>query len=137
MNTYKNHNKPNSSKKPNKEVEEDFKDIGAPEGQPVNGEQPTQYFGRVPLPRGRQVIGVIDQRLGGNKMMVSCVDGKTRNCRVPGRLKRELWLRPGDVVIIELWELDQEKGDVILKYKPNQIDWLKRNGYLQTAKSEF
>jgi translation initiation factor 1A len=92
---------------------------------------------RVKLPRGEQVIGIIEQRLGGNKMMVNCLDGKSRNCRVPGRLKRALWLRPGDVVIVEFWELDKTKGDVIFKYRPNQIDWLKNNGYLKSEKSEF
>lgn len=96
-----------------------------------------QMVSRAPLPRGEETIGVIDQRLGGNKMMVTCLDGKSRNCRVPGRLKRKLWLRPGDVVIIEPWELDKDKGDVILKYKPNQVEWLKRKGYLKTEKSEF
>lgn len=92
---------------------------------------------RVPLPKANQIIGIIEQRLGGNKMMVACLDGKQRNCRVPGRLKRALWLRPNDVVIIELWELDKERGDVILKYKPNQIDWLKKNGFLKSEKNEF
>ncbi len=92
---------------------------------------------RVRLPRGEEVIGIIEQRLGGNKMMVSCLDGKSRNCRVPGRLKRELWLRPGDVVIIEPWELDKEKGDVIFKYRPGQVDWLRRKGYLEAQSSEF
>jgi translation initiation factor 1A len=92
---------------------------------------------RAPLPKGEEVIGIIEQRLGGNKMMVSCLDGKSRNCRVPGRLKRKLWLRPGDVVIIEPWELDKNKGDVILKYKPNQIEWLKKQGHLKEEKSEF
>lgn len=92
---------------------------------------------RAPLPKGREVIGIIDQRLGGNKMMVACVDGKTRNCRVPGRLKRRLWLRPNDVVIVEPWELDDNKADVLLKYKPNQVAWLRKNGYLETESSEF
>ena len=69
--------------------------------------------------------------------MISCLDGKTRNCRVPGRLKRALWLRPGDVVLIEPWELDEEKGDVIFKYPSNQIEWLKKNGYLETETEEF
>ena len=89
------------------------------------------------LPRGKEVIGIIEQRLGGNKMMVSCLDGKSRNCRVPGRLRRKLWLRPDDVVIVEPWELDDEKGDVIFKYRKNQIAWLKREGYLKTEKTEF
>ena len=92
---------------------------------------------RVPLPKENQVIGVVQQRHGGNKMQVACLDGKERNCRVPGRLRRKLWLRPGDIVIIELWELDKEKGDVILKYRPAQIAWLKRNGHLKTETDEF
>ena len=92
---------------------------------------------RAKLPRGKEVIGIIEQRLGGNKMMVNCLDGKSRNCRVPGRLRRKLWLRPDDVVIIEPWELDDEKGDVIFKYRKNQIAWLKREGYLKTEKTEF
>ncbi len=96
-----------------------------------------QKISRAPLPKGEEVIGVVEQRLGGNKMFVACVDGKTRNCRVPGRLKRRLWLRPGDVVIVQPWELDKEKGDIILKYKPNQVEWLKRKGYLKKEKSEF
>ena len=111
----------------------EFEDINE-EGNNANGEQ---IISRAPLPRGEEMIGVVEQRLGGNKMFVACLDGKTRNCRVPGRLKRKLWLRPGDVVIVEPWELDKNKGDIILKYKPNQIEWLKKKGYLSAEKSEF
>ena len=116
------------------EEDEDFKQINN-EGTEENGE--TQQVTRARLPRGEEVIGIIEQRYGGNKMLVACLDGKNRNCRVPGRLKRALWLRPGDVVIIQPWEFDKDKGDVIFKYRPNQIDWLKRNGHLKTEKSDF
>jgi translation initiation factor 1A len=92
---------------------------------------------RVRLPRNNEVLGILDSRLGGNKMRINCTDGKTRNCRVPGRLKRGLWLRPGDVVIIKPWELDPEKGDVIFKYRPNQVNWLRKNGHLETEVDEF
>ncbi len=98
---------------------------------------PEQTVVRARLPKGREVIGIIEQRLGGNKMKVNCLDGKTRNCRVPGRLKRELWLRPEDVVIIEPWELDETKGDVLFKYRKNQIAWLRKKGYLKTEVTEF
>jgi translation initiation factor 1A len=117
-------------------MEEEFKDINeVQETNPNSPEQPT--FARVRLPRGEEVMGIIEQRLGGNKMSVNCLDGKTRNCRVPGRLRRKLWLRPEDIVIIELWELDKDKGDVIFKYRPNQVAWLKKNGHLKTKATEF
>lgn len=102
-----------------------------------NNQQDAPKVTRAKLPRGREVIGIIEERLGGNKMRVNCLDKKTRNCRVPGRLKRKLWLRPNDVVIIEPWELDNEKGDVLFKYPSNQIQWLKKNGYLNTEDEEF
>jgi len=98
---------------------------------------PEAKIQRARLPRGREVMGIIEQRLGGNKMHVACMDGKTRNCRVPGRLKRALWLRPDDVVIIEPWELDDTKGDVIFKYRPNQVAWLRKEGHLETESTEF
>ncbi len=100
-------------------------------------DNPEPAITRAKLPRGEEVIGVIEQRLGGNKMMVACLDGKTRNCRVPGRLKRKLWLRPKDVVLIEPWELDKNKGDVIFKYPGNQIAWLRKNRYLSDDRKEF
>ena len=102
-----------------------------------NDDEEEQKVARAPLPRKTEVIGIIEQRLGGNKMMVDCLDGKKRNCRVPGRLKRKLWLRPGDVVMIEPWELDFDKGDVVFKYRPNQVEWLKQNGYLKTEENKF
>ena len=92
---------------------------------------------RAPLPKENQVIGIIEQRYGGNKMKVNCLDGKERNCRVPGRLRRRLWLRPNDVVIIEPWELDNERGDILLKYNPSQVQWLRKNGHLETEEEEF
>ena len=91
---------------------------------------------RVRLPRGKEVLGILDQRLGASRMMIKCFDGKSRNCRVPGRLKKRLWLREGDVVLVEPWEFDNEKGDVIFKYTPSAIEWLRKKGYFKEV-SEF
>ena len=87
---------------------------------------------RVRLPKGNQTIGVLDQRLGASRVRVRCLDGKTRICRIPGRLKRKLWVRENDIVLVEPWELGgNEKGDIIFKYRKSQIDWLKNKGYLK------
>lgn len=102
-------------------------------------EQEGEFF-RVKLPRDKQTFGILEQRLGGSRMRVRCLDGKTRICRVPGRLKKKLWVREGDLLLIEPWELGgDEKGDVIYKYRSNQVDWLKKNGHLKEIeeKEEF
>ncbi len=93
---------------------------------------------RVRLPKGREVLGILERRLGGNRMSVKCLDGKSRICRVPGRLRRRLWLREGNVILIEPWELGgDEKGDVIWKYRPNGVLWLRKKGYLKNIEKEF
>ena len=92
-----------------------------------------QQVVRVRLPRGNETLGILDQRLGSSRMKVRCLDGKTRICRVPGRLKRKLWVREGDVVLVQPWELGgDDKGDLIYKYRQVQVDWLKKKGHLQT-----
>ena len=86
---------------------------------------------RIKLPRGDQVLGICERRVGGSRMLVRCFDGKTRNCRIPGRLKRRLWVREGDVLLIQPWEYGgDERGDVVYKYRPFQVKWLRRKGYL-------
>ena len=93
------------------------------------GEQP---IFRVRLPKGKETLGVLEQRLGGSRMRVRCLDGKLRICRVPGRLKKKLWVREGDILLIEPWLLGgDEKGDVIFKYTTNQVDFLRKNGHLK------
>ena len=95
-------------------------------------EQIQQDIYRVKLPRQNQTLGILEQRLGASMMRVRCLDGKTRICRIPGRLKRRLWVREGDVLLIEPWEFGgDEKGDVIFKYKPNQVNFLRSKGYLK------
>ena len=87
---------------------------------------------RVKLPRGNQSIGILDQRLGASRMRVKCFDGKVRICRIPGRLKRKLWLREGDYVLVEPWVLGgNDKGDVIFKYRLSQVEWLKQKNYIK------
>jgi translation initiation factor 1A len=86
---------------------------------------------RVRTPKGSEVLGIVDQLLGLRKMYVRCLDGKTRLCRVPGRLRRSMWVRQGDVVIVKPWEYDDDKGDIIFDYKRSQVDWLRRKGMLK------
>src|SRR3989344_6863440 len=95
-----------------------------------NNNEEEEVF-RVRTPRGREVLGLLKQRLGGSRMNVACFDGKVRICRIPGRLKRKLWVREGDYVLVEPWEYAKEgKGDIIFKYKQSHIEWLRAKGFL-------
>ncbi|MFH1500583.1 MAG: translation initiation factor eIF-1A [archaeon] len=99
--------------------------------------QTNQEVIRVRTPRGREVLGIVEQRFGGMKMLIKCLDGKARNCRVPGRFKRRLWVREGNVVLIEPWEFDDNRGDIIFNYNPAAVEWLKKKGYLKEVSGEF
>ena len=50
---------------------------------------------------------------------------------------RSIALREGDAIIIEPWEFDDDKGDVLFKYTDNQVRKLKEMGKLTTESSEF
>jgi translation initiation factor 1A len=99
-------------------------------------QQQEEEIRRTPMPRGTQVLGVCEQRLGGSHLRVRCLDGKVRICRIPGRLKRSLWVRENDILLIEPWELGGDaKGDVVFKYRPLQADVLRRKGYLKALEN--
>lgn len=86
---------------------------------------------RVRLPRKGELVGVVVQRLGGNRMEVKSADGKSRNCRVPGKFKRKFWLRPRDYVLIVPWIDDNKKADIIFQYTKTQAIQLKKRGLLE------
>lgn len=92
---------------------------------------------RVKLPRNKEIIGIVVQRLGGNRMEVQCTDGKLRNCRVPGRFKRSMWLRPKDHVLVEPWEFDNTKADIVFQYNPNAVNQLRKRGLLANLHIDF
>jgi len=93
--------------------------------------QPEEEITRVRLPRGAETMGLLLARLGGSRCRVQCLDGQERICRIPGKLKRSLWVRENDIVIVLPWEFGgDEKGDIIFKYRPAQVKWLRNKGYL-------
>lgn len=124
-------------------AEDDFNEFGTEEAlegseNPEANAQNPEAIGRVRLPRGNEVLGKVETRAGANRMIIACFDGKKRNCRVPGRLKRKLWIRPGNIVLVEPWEFEgDKKGDIIFSYTPAAIQWLERKGYLKGITEEF
>lgn len=85
---------------------------------------------RVRMPKKGEILGLVESKTGASRMKVRCVDDKTRTCRIAGRIKRKFWIREGDAVIVVPWSFQDDKGDVIWRYTPPEVDWLKRKGHL-------
>lgn len=125
----------NEMKNKDKEDYGDFEEVT--EGNVKSASVTGEGFVRVRMPRGRELIGIIVQRFGGNRMEVLASDGKKRNCRVPGRFKRSMWLRPNDLVLIQPWQDDDEKGDIIFHYHSSAVNQLRKKGLLNSLKVDF
>lgn len=87
---------------------------------------------RVRYPRRGEVFGIVSELKGGARMLVQCIDGKTRLCRVPGKIKRQVWVKLGDIVLVEPWSIESDaKGDIVYRYTRLQADYLRRQGILK------
>ena len=87
---------------------------------------------RVRTPRGKEMLGTVVEMLGASRFRVDCSDGKERICRVPGRFKRRVWVRMGNIVMLKPWVVQgDERGDIIWRYTPSQANWLIRKGFLK------
>lgn len=75
--------------------------------------------------------GIVNERLGGLQLRVQCQDGELRIIRIPGKMRKRVWVREGDLVIVKLWDFQPSKGDLAWRYLPNQANYLKRKGLLE------
>ena len=84
------------------------------------------------LPTANDVLGTAAKMLGAERILVKCQDGKERVCRVRGKLKRRVWIREGDVVLVSPWDFQSDtRGDIFWRYRKNQTEWLSGHGYLK------
>jgi len=83
------------------------------------------------LPVANDVLGVAVKLLGFDRVLVKCQDGHERLCRIRGKMKRRVWIREGDIVLVSPWDFQSDsRGDVIWRYTRGQADWLRKKGHL-------
>lgn len=91
----------------------------------------------VPLPAEGEVLGVIEQLLGYDRVRVRCSDGYTRLCRIPGRMKKRVWMRVGDIVLVAIWDFQpKERGDIVYRYERDELKELEKRGLLKELLEE-
>ena len=83
------------------------------------------------LPSANDVLGVAVKLFGFDRVLVKCQDGHERLCRIRGKMKRRVWIRQGDVVVVSPWDFQFDKrGDLIWRYTKAQAEMLRKKGYL-------
>ncbi|HUT79642.1 MAG TPA: translation initiation factor eIF-1A [Candidatus Bathyarchaeia archaeon] len=87
---------------------------------------------RVRLPRQGEILGIVTQILGADRIKVRCMDKKDRVVRIPGKHRKRLWCRQNDIVSVMPWYGLQEdtRGDLVYRYNKNQAGWLEEKGYI-------
>jgi translation initiation factor 1A len=89
----------------------------------------TEGESRVYQPKLGEILGVVIRILGGNHIEVMSADGYRRTIRIPGKIRRRVWVKANDLVVIEPWYgMDEiKKGDLKYRYRPTEIIRLARN----------
>jgi len=84
------------------------------------------------IPKPGELIGEVITMLGNRRMNVRCSDGKTRLCRIPGKIRKRLQIKEGDFLLIEPWEIEKDtKGDILWRYSFQDVEWLTKKGFLK------
>ena len=87
---------------------------------------------RVPLPNRKvnEMFAIADQILGGRRVRAVCEDGDSRLARIPGKMRRRQWVREGDLIVVQPWDFQDEKANVVMRYTKTQSLYLSRKGVL-------
>jgi len=92
---------------------------------------------RVPQLRGGEIFGIADQLLGASRIKVMCADGKSRLGRIPGKLKKRMWIREGDLLVVKPWDFQNEKCNILHRYTKTEASYLSRRGVIPKSINIF
>ncbi|MDD1769950.1 MAG: translation initiation factor eIF-1A [Methanomassiliicoccales archaeon] len=94
---------------------------------------------RTPFPNKKEgeMFGIADQLLGASRIKVMCADGKSRMGRIPGKIRKRMWIREGDLVIIKPWDFQDDKADILYRYTKTQASYLSRKKALPKSLDVF
>jgi translation initiation factor 1A len=98
-----------------------------------------EEVGRLPLPRRNrgEVFGVASQLLGAARIRVLGEDNVARMGRITGKMKKKMWIRAGDLLILRPWGFQEGKADILFRYSRTQSQYLARRNLLPESLAAF
>ena len=105
------------------EIKEEAKEV-KPKAKKVKSKKKAGNEGEITLrvslpykPKG-EMFAVAETFQGGSRLQVICEDGIRRMGRIPGKLRRRMWVRENDLLIVVPWAFQDSKADVKFRYTP-------------------
>jgi translation initiation factor 1A len=94
-----------------------------------------EEVGRLPLPRRSrgEIFGIANQLLGAARIRVMCEDSVSRMGRITGKMKKKMWIREGDLLILRPWGFQEGKADILFRYSRTQATYLSRRNLIPAA----
>ena len=98
-----------------------------------------EEVGRLPLPRRNrgESFGIARQLLGAARIRVMCEDSVSRMGRITGKMKKKMWIREGDLLIVRPWGFQEGKADILFRYSRTQSQYLSRRKLLPASMDLF
>lgn len=82
-------------------------------------------------PQEGELLGRVIKLVGGDNIIVKCTDGVVRTCRIRGKIKRRMWIRDNDLVLVAPWDFKSDRADIIWRYISAHAEKMKAEGLLQ------
>lgn len=98
-----------------------------------------EEVGRLPLPRRDrgEAFAIARQLLGAARIRVMCEDSVSRMGRITGKMKKKMWIREGDLLIVRPWGFQEGKADILFRYSRTQSQYLSRRKLLPQTMDIF
>ena len=90
-----------------------------------SSKQSKPFSRKIKYPRDGEMWAVVTEMSGGSRMIALCADGKTRMIRIGGKLKKKVWCRERDLILVKPWVVQSDqKADLVYRYLPTERNWV-------------
>jgi translation initiation factor 1A len=91
----------------------------------------------IPNRNDGEILGVVTEIFGGEHMAVKAENGETYMGVIRGKIKKRMWTRQGDLVVIVPWDFESKpkegkkpKAFIVWRYTRTQQSWLENHGVI-------
>ena len=93
----------------------------------------------VVLPGEGEVLCIVERIIGADYALIRCLDDpeRVRKARIPGRMRRRVWIREGDIVIAAIWDFQPDRADITYRYQRDELKRLIAKGLLPKEIAEL